>query len=133
MAELVTVYKALPDEVAKIVQLLEGRNLNPVVIDDIEKMGSYRSHVVRIAVPETERDMAVGILAEADLQNRAKLSPVIKGTNAIVFIVIAVLVILAIIGFIDKSGKWFAALWILISTVVAITLIHWAWFKKPRN
>ena len=133
MAELVTVYKALPDEVAKIVQLLEGRNLNPVVIDDIEKMGSYRSHVVRIAVPETERDMAVGILAEANLQNRAKLSPVIKGTNAIVFIVIAVLVILAIIGFIDKSGKWFAALWILISTVVAITLIHWAWFKKPRN
>ena len=74
MAELITVYKALPDEVTKVVQLLQSRNLNPVVIDDIGKMGSYRSHVVRIAVPETERDMAVGILAEADLQNQASLS-----------------------------------------------------------
>ncbi len=133
MSELITVYKALPDEVTKIVQLLEGRNLNPVVIDDIGKMGSYRGHVVRIAVPETERDMAVGILDEADLQNQANLSPVVKGTNAVIFIVITVLAVLAIVGFADKSGKWFVSLWVLISTVVTIALIHWAWFKKPRN
>ena len=46
---------------------------------------------------------------------------------------ITVLAILAIVGFVDKSGKWFATLWVLISTVVAITLIHWAWFKKTGN
>jgi hypothetical protein len=130
MAELVTVYKALPDEVTKIVQLLQSRNLNPVVIDDIGKMGAYRSHVVRIAVPETERDMAVGVLAEADLQNQARLSSVIKGTNAVVFIVIIFLAALAIAGFVDESGKWFNSIWILFSTIIAVALIRWAWCKK---
>ena len=76
---------------------------------------------------------SVAILAEADLQNQASLSPVVKGTNIVVSIVITVLAILAIVGFVDKSGKWFATLWVLISTVVAITLIHWAWFKKTGN
>ncbi len=133
MSELITVYKALPDEVAKIVRLLESRNLNPVVIDDIEKMGAYRNHEVRIAVPETERDIAVGILAETDRQNETRISQTIKTSNAVVLFAAVFLGILAIVGILDTNGKWFIISWLLLTAVVAAALIRWAWFKKSES
>jgi hypothetical protein len=133
MSELVVVYKALPDEAQKIVELLESSNLNPVVIDDVEKMGAYRNHEIRIAVPQTERDIAAGILAETDRQNQTSLIQTIKISNTIVFIIAASLGIIAIIGILDTESRWFIASWLLLTAVVAAALIRWAWFKKSNS
>lgn len=133
MSELVVVYKALPDEAQKIVELLESRNLNPVIIDDVEKMGAYRNHEVRIAVPQIERDIATGILAETDRQIQTHLKQTIKISNTIVFIIATSLGIIAIIGILDTEGRWFIASWLLLTAAVAAAIIHWAWFKKSNS
>lgn len=133
MSELVTVYSALPENASKIVQLLESRNLHPVVVDDVGKTGAYRSHQIRIAVPETERDMAVGILSEAERHNETQLSELINVTNGIILIVISVLVLVVIVGFFDNQGKWFFSAWMLITAIASIALIRWAWSSKSRD
>jgi hypothetical protein len=133
MSELVVVYKALPDEAQKIVELLESSNLNPVVIDDVEKMGAYRNHEVRIAVPQTERDIAADILAETDRQNQTRLEQNIKISNIVIFFIAVSLGVIAVIGILDTEGRWFIASWLLLTTVVAAALIRWAWFKKSNS
>ena len=134
MAELVTVYRARPDEVAKVMGFLQGRNVNPVVLDDAGKMGAYRdhSHEVRIAVPDAERDVALGVLKEMQRKDESRLAPLISVTNGIVLLCIAVLVCVAIVALLDRNGKWFAAVWLVLTAVVAVALIRWAWRKDPR-
>ena len=133
MSELVTIYTAHPDNVSQIIQLLENHNLHPVVVDDVGKMGAYRNHQIRIAVPQTERDMAVGILTQAEQSNKTRLSELVKTTNAIFLIIIALLVIVAIVGFFDKQGKLFFIFWMLITACAGIALIRWAWHDKSRD
>lgn len=133
MSELVTIYDVHPDNISEIIQLLESRHLHPVVVDDVGKMGVYRSHTVRIAVPETERDIAAHILAEAEQRNTTRLSGLVKVTNRIILLIIALLVLAAIVGFIDQQGKWFFAVWILITVLLAAVLIHRAWGDKSRQ
>jgi len=133
VSELVTIYKVHPDNVSEIVQLLESRDLHPVVVDDVGKMGAYRSHTVRIAVPQTEREMAVNILAETEQHSKTRISELVKVTNGIVIIVIALLVSVAVVGFFDKQGKWFFAVWILITACVGVALIRLAWCGKSRD
>lgn len=133
MSELVTIYKVHPDNVSQILQLLESRHLHPTVVDDVSKMGIYRSHEVRIAVPQTERNMAVNILAEFEQRDKSRISELVKATNGIVIIVIALLVIIAVIGFIDKQGKWFFAAWMVIVAFVGVALVRWAWVGKSRD
>ena len=133
MSELVTIYKAHPDNVSQIIQLLESRHLHPAVVDDESKMGIYRSHEVRIAVPQTERDMAVNILAEFEQKDKTRISHLVKVTNAIVLIIIALLALVVIVGFFDKGGKWFSAVWILIVAFAGATLVRLAWGKKSRD
>jgi Flp pilus assembly protein TadB len=133
MAELVTVYKSLPGDVSKIVQLLQSHQLHPVVVDDPGKMSSYRSHEVRIAVPVTERDSAVRVLAEADRRSKGRLSGLIKATNRLIMLVIAVMLFVAIVGFFDKGGIWFSAVWILVTVIAGVALIRWAWSGKSRE
>jgi len=132
MAEWVTVHKAIPTEVHKVVDYLEGRRLHPVVLDDVEAMGIYRSHAheVRIAVPETERDMAIHLLAERERQNEDRLYPLVKRSNVVVFLLLTVLGILAIVGLLDARGWWFAALWMLLTILVAYALVRRAWRKE---
>lgn len=134
MAKLVTVHRTLAAEVPQIVGYLESRNLHPVVLDDVEARGTYRSqaHEVRIAVPETERDMAVHILAERERKDEARLRPLIKTSNAIVFLLIVILAILALVGLLDTHGRWFAGLSILAAALAALALIRHAWPRKPR-
>jgi len=91
MAELVTVYEARPNEVARIVGLLESRHLHPVVGDDADRMTAYReqSHLIRIAVPAVERDRALGVLADVEHHDAARLSHLITTTNrAVLFVLI---------------------------------------------
>ncbi len=133
MSELVSVYRTLPENVPKIVKLLESRNLHPVVIDDVGKMGAYRSHQIRIAVPEIERDIAAGILTEAEQHNKTRLFELIKVTNGIILIVIALLVLVVTVGFFDKQGKWFFATWMLIIALASIALIRWTWSSKSGD
>jgi hypothetical protein len=133
MAELVTVYCTLPDDVSKIVQLLQSHNLHPVVVDDPDKMGVYRSHEVRIAVPDVERDMATAVLAEAERQGHARLSELAKATKGIVLIMIAALGFVALIGIFDTHGTWFLAVWVVLIVAAAVALIRWAWGKKPHD
>ena len=133
MSELVTIYTAHPDNVSQIIQLLENHNLHPVVVDDVGKMGAYRNHQIRIAVPQTERDMAVGILTQAEQSNKTRLSELVKTTNAIFLIIIALLVIVAIVGFFDKQSKWFFIIWMLITAIAGIALIRRAWGGKSRD
>jgi len=135
MAELVTVYEARPGDVARIVGFLESRHLHPVVADDIDRMGTYRdqAHTVQIAVPATERDMAIGVLTEVERQDAVRLSHLTKVTNGAVLFVIVVLGFVAIVGVLDAEGKWFAATWVLLCLVAAVALIRWAWTRKPEK
>ena len=133
MSELVTIYKAHPDNVSQIMQLLESRHLHPVVVDDVGKMGAYRSHEVRIAVPSTEQGMAVNILAEFEKQEKTRISKLVNLTNGIFLLVVALLVLVAVVGILDKSGKWYVAVWILIVACVGAALLRLAWGKKSRD
>lgn len=133
MPELVTIYKAHSDNVSQIMQLLESRHLHPIVVDDVSKMGAYRSHEVRIAVPSIEQDMAVNILAEFEQQEKSRISELVNVTNGIFLLVIALLVLVAVVGIFDKNGKWFLSVWILIVACVGAALIWLAWGKKTRN
>ena len=91
MAELVTVYRALADDASRVVGHLRSRNLDAVVLDDVGKMAAYRHEVqeVRIAVPETQRDMARAVLAEMDEQDEARLAPTVKTAHGVVLLIIA--------------------------------------------
>jgi hypothetical protein len=133
MSELVVVHEVQQENVSKIIQLLENRHLHPVVVDDINKMGFYRSHIIRIAVPETERDMASRILAESEQHSKKQISEIVKKTNAAVIIIIALLLLAAIVGFFDERGKWFFAVWILITVCVGAALIRQAWRGRSRD
>ena len=133
MAELVTVYCTLPDDVAKIVQLLESHDLHPVVVDDVDKMGGYRSHEIRIAVPAPERDTAVTVLTEADRRGKARIAELVKGTHGIVLLMIAALGFVGLIGLFDTHGTWLFAIWIVLIAAVAVVLIRWAWGKKRKD
>jgi len=135
MAKLVTVYEARPDNVARILRLLESRHLHPVVADDADRMGTYRdqTHTVQISVPATERDMAIGVLAEVERQDEVRLSHLVKVTNGAVLFVIVVLGFVAIVGVLDAEGKWFAATWVLLCLIAAVALIRWAWTRKPEK
>ena len=132
MAKLVRVYEARPHDVARIVGLLESHNLHPVVADDVDRMTTYRdqTHTVEIAVPATERDTALGVLAENERLDRTRLSHLIKVTDGAVLFVIAVLAFVAVVGVLDADGKWFAATWVVLCTVASIALIRWAWTRK---
>ena len=133
MAKLVTVHKTVEADAPRIVAYLENRGLHPVVLDDAEKMGAYRSQSreIRIAVPETERDMAVPILDQMQRQELLRLRPVVKRTNAVVFLILAVLAILALVGFLDTGGWWFFGLSAVLTLVAAVALIRHAWRKEP--
>jgi len=135
MAELATVYRARPEEVAKVTVLLRRRNLEPVVLDDVGKMGAYRdhSHEVRIAVPAAQRNMALGVLAEMEQKDKTRLSPLISVTNGVVLLVIVVLGCVGIVALLDRSGKWLAVVWGVLTAVVGVALIRWAWRKKPDS
>lgn len=130
MAELITVYCTLPDDVSKTVQLLGDHDLHPVVVDDPDQMGVYRSHEVRIAVPAAERDRAVAVLAEAEGKGRRRLSELTKATNGIVLIMIAALGFVAMIGIFDTHGAWFFGVWIILIAVLGVLLVRWAWRKR---
>ena len=132
MARLVRVYEARPHDVARIVGLLESHNLHPIVADDADRMGTYRdqTHTVEIAVPATERDTALGVLAENERQDRTRLAHLIKVTNGAVLFVVVVLVFVAVVGVLDADGKWLAATWALLCVVASIALIRWAWSRK---
>ena len=130
MSEKEIVYKALPDKVLEIVQLLENNNLHPEAIDDTRKTGSYRSDYVRIAVPLDERDIALRILADNEQKSENKISILLKSTNKIILIIIALLAAVAIIGILDQGGKWFVITWLLLTVLVGSILIRWAWGKK---
>ena len=133
MSEKEIVYKALPDKVLEIVHLLENHNLHPEVIDDIGKTGSYRSDYVRIAVPSNECDTALSILAENEQKNEKNISILLKSTNKIIFIIIALLAIVAITGILDQGGKWYVIAWLLLTVFTGAVLIKWAWYNKSEN
>jgi hypothetical protein len=135
MAELVTVYEARPNEVARIVGLLENRHLHPVIADDADRMTAYReqTHLVRIAVPVVERDMAVGVLTEAEHEDRARLSHLVKVTDGAVLFVLVVLGFVAVVGFVDAGGKWLALTWLVLCLLAAVALVRWAWARRTQD
>jgi hypothetical protein len=133
MSKLVTIYTAHPENVSQIIQMLESHGLNPVVVDDVGKMGAYRNLQIRIAVPPAERDKAVEVLTQAEQSNKKRLFELVKTTNAIFLIIIALLVLVAIVGFFDKQGKWFFVTWILITTIAGVALIRLAWHSKSHD
>lgn len=133
MAELVTVYRSQPENVGQVVQFLRSHNLNPTVVDDPGTMTAYRahSHEVCIAVPATEKETALGVLAEMEKRDESRLAPHIKVANGVVLLLIAILGLAAIVAFVDRSGKILAAVWILIVAVAAAALLRQAWRGKP--
>jgi hypothetical protein len=135
MAELVTVYRALANDVSRVVGYLRSRNLDAVVLDDAGKMAAYRHDVqeVRIAVPETQRDMARAVLAEMDKQDEARLSPTVKTAHGVVLLIIIALALVGVVGLLDRGGKWFVGVWIVLTAVVAVALIRRAWRKNPKS
>jgi len=135
MAELVTVYRAPATDVSRVVGYLQGRNLNPVVLEDADATGAYRSGAreIRIAVPQTQQDAARAVLAELEKQDQARLSPTVKVANRVVLLVIAALSFVALVGLLDQGGKWFLAAWLVVTAAVAVALVRWAWRKHPKR
>ena len=135
MAELVTVYRALAGDVSRVVRYLRSRNLSPVVLDDADKMVAYRhdAQEVRIAVPETQQDMARAVLAELDERDAARLSPTVKTAHGVVLLIILALAFVGVVGLLDSGGKWFLGVWVVLTAVVAVALIRRAWCKNPRT
>jgi len=127
---LTNVYTALPDEAPKVAQLLASRGLHPAVVDDTEKMGTYRSHEVRIAVPAAERDRAIRILADMEQREVKRLSPLLRVTNRIILVLVIALGIVATVGLFDRGGKWFIAACSLLTALAAAFLIRRAWPPK---
>lgn len=114
-------------------QLLESRGFHPVVVDDAGKMGNYGFHQVRIAVPQTERDTAANIIEQFEQQNHSRISGLVKTTNKILLIAVALLVMATIAVFFDEQGKWSFLAWILIVAFVGVVLIRSAWGGKSHN
>jgi len=135
MAELVTVYRAIPAEVPRVIGYLENRCLHPVVLDDTENVSAYRSHAreIRIAVPQTERDMAVQILDQREQEEKRRLFPVVKRANVVVYVLIAALGALAVVGLLDRRGFWFLGFGILLTIVAAFALVRRAWATQPDH
>ncbi len=135
MAELVVVYRAIAPEAQKIVALLQRRHLHPLIMDELEATGGYRSHdrVVRIGVPATERDMALGILAEADRQGEAKVGPTVRRIQGVFVLLGLVLAVVILIAVLDESGKWLAAVTAFLCLVVAVLLLRWGWNRRPED
>ena len=134
MAELTTVYRARPEEVARVVTLLRRRNLEPVVVDHVGRAGTYRghSHDFGIAVPVTQRDTALAVLAEMEQKDGARLAPLVRVANKVVLVLIAALATVAVVALLDRSGKWLALAWGLLTAVVAVALVRWAWRRTPK-
>ena len=132
MARLVTVYEARPEDVAQIVGMLESRHLHPVVPEDVGRRSAYRrgSSLVQIAVPETERDMAIGVLAEFERQEDSRLKQLTKVTDSAMLFVIVVLAFVAVVGILDAEGKWHAALWGVLCLIASVAVIRAAWARK---
>jgi hypothetical protein len=133
MAELVTVYRSQPENVGRVVQFLRSHNLNPTVVEDPGQMTAYRahSHEVCIAVPASERDTALGVLAEMEKCDESRLAPQIKVANGIVLLLVLILGLVAIVAFLDRGGKLFIGVWALIVAVIAAALLRHAWRKPP--
>ncbi len=135
MAELVTVYRALAGDVPRVVGYLRSRNLDAVVLDDAGKMAAYRHEVqeVRIAVPETQQDMARAVLVEMDKQDEARLSATVKTARGVMLLITLALALVGVVGLLDPGGKWFVGVWIILTAAVAVALIRRAWRKTPKT
>jgi len=135
MSELAMVYKASAADVSRVMGYLRRRNLNPVLLDDAEPKGTYRdqAYEVRIAVPETQREMALNVLTEMESQERTRLTPHTKVAGSAVMLLMVAGGLVALVSLMDRSGKWFIALWLLLTAVAAVALIRWAWGKKPSG
>jgi len=135
MAELVTVYRALAGDVPRVVGYLRSRNLDAVVLDDAGKMAAYRHEVqeVRIAVPETQQDMARAVLVEMDKQDEARLSPTVKTARGVMLLITLALALVGVVGLLDPGGKWYVGVWIILTAAVAVALIRRAWRKTPKT
>jgi len=135
MAELVTVYRALAGDVPRVVGYLRSRNLDVVVLDDAGKLAAYRHEVqeVRIAVPETQQDMARAGLVERDKQDEARLSATVKTARGVMLLITLALALVGVVGLLDRGGKWFVGVWIILTAVVAVALIRHAWRKTPKT
>lgn len=135
MSELAMVYKASAADVSRVMGYLRRRNLTPVPLDDVEPKGSYRDHAyeVRIAVPETQREMALNVLAEMEREEQTRLAPHTKVAAGVVMLLLVAGAFVALVGLMDPTAKWFIALWLLLTAVAAVALIRWAWGKKPNG
>jgi len=135
MAELVTVYRALAGDVPRVVGYLRSRNLDAVVLDDAGKMAAYRHEVqeVRIAVPETQQDMARAVLVEMDKQDEARLSATVKTARGVMLLITLALALVGVVGLLDPGGKWYVGVWIILTAAVAVALIRRAWRKTPKT
>ena len=70
---------------------------------------------------------------ENELENENKISILLKSTNKIILIIIALLAIVAITGILDQGGKWYVIAWLLLTAFTGAVLIKWAWYNKSEN
>ena len=135
MAKLVTVYKTHMEHVSHVVEYLEGRNLTPVVLDQVELPPFYRGgeSQIRITVPEAQRDMALSVLAEMERKEQARSAPNLKASNGAIWLVIIGGVFLAAILAVDPSGKWFYGISGILVAVASVFVLRWGWRKDAKN
>jgi Flp pilus assembly protein TadB len=132
MAELIVVYRTSPDNVQRTLQVLASRHLHPVLLDEPAKASRYRPGdlLVRIAVPETERDMATAILAEAEQQTETRLAPAMKTIRAGFLLMAVAAALVVAMGLIDTGGRWFAVTLIVLG-LVFVAVFLWA-IRRPK-
>jgi protein-S-isoprenylcysteine O-methyltransferase Ste14 len=73
------------------------------------------------------------MLSDLERRDRVRLSHLTKVTNGAVLFVLVVLGFVAIVGFVDADGKWFALTWLVLCLIAAVALIRWAWARNPRD
>jgi len=135
MAKLVVVHKTLENDVPKVVAHLENRCLHPTVLDESETMSAYRrsANEIRIAVPETEQDMAVRILDQMQRQEHLLAIPAIKKANATFLLIAAALIVLIVLLLLDIDQMYILAIEGCLVAIAAISLIRRAWRRNTDD
>ncbi len=72
-------------------------------------------------------------MADLKRRDRARLARLVTITSATVWLLLIVLGFVAVVGFVDANGKYFALTWLVLSLIAAVALVRWAWAAKSPH
>ena len=134
----VTVYRARPEAVFKILGLLSEEGLDPVALDDPDatlRLYSAFTYLVRIAVPEDQADKARSVLAQWEEEIKPQVDKI--GRKFTTRIIYALLVVAIIYGVLLLSKNWSAvdivSIVLVLATIPLVLISVYKRWKKGSN